>query len=89
MYCKAPSAGYNEIRAEQVLNYSIITFLFCSGVYFCLYGLLNSISFQSISRQLSVFSLSSSGLISLPCPFNFGMYLFMTVSFNSATIPSG
>ena len=40
------------------------SFLFCSCVYFCLYGPFNSISFHKFSRQLSVFSLCSSGLMS-------------------------
>ena len=40
------------------------SFLFCSCVYFCLYGPFNCISFHEFSRQLSVFSLCSSGLIS-------------------------
>ena len=38
--------------------------LFYSCVYFCRYGPLNRISFHKVSRQLSVFRLCSSGLIS-------------------------
>ena len=38
--------------------------LFCSRVYFCLYGPFNCISFNKFSRQLSVFSLCSCGLSS-------------------------
>ena len=41
-----------------------LCFSFCSCVYFCLYGPLNCISFHNFSRQLSVFSLCFSGLIS-------------------------
>ena len=40
-------------------------FLFCTCVYFCLYGPFNRISFHKFSRQLSAFSLCSSGLISV------------------------
>ena len=47
------------------------SFLFCSCVCFCLYGPFNCISFHKFSRQLSAFSLCSSGLISaLLGPFN-------------------
>ena len=38
------------------------SFLFCSCVYFCLCGPFHCISFQKLSRQLSTFSLYSSGL---------------------------
>ena len=40
------------------------SFLFCSCVYFCLYGSFNCISFHKFSRQLSAFSLYSSSPIS-------------------------
>ena len=40
------------------------SFLFCCCVCFCFSGPLNCISFHKFSRQLSVFSLCSSGLIS-------------------------
>ena len=43
------------------LNHS---FLFCSCVYFCLYGPFNCTSFHKLSRQLSAISLCSAGLIS-------------------------
>ena len=39
------------------------SFLFCSCVYFSLYGPFNCTSFHKFSRQLSAFSLCSSGLI--------------------------
>ena len=54
------------------------SFSFCSCVYFCLYGPFNSISFQKFSRQLSAFSLCSSGLISASLVLS-TMYLFMKV----------
>ena len=44
-------------------------FLFCSCVYFCLYGPLDCSSFQKCSRKLSVFSLCSHK--SLIGPFNY------------------
>ena len=40
------------------------SFLFCSGVYFCLYCAFNCISVHKSSQQLSAFSFCSSGLIS-------------------------
>ena len=40
------------------------SFLFCSCVCFCLYDPFNCISFHKFSRQLSAFSLCSSGFIS-------------------------
>ena len=40
------------------------SFLFCSCVCFCLYGTFNCVSFHKFSRQLSAFSLCSTGLIS-------------------------
>ena len=47
------------------------SFSFCSCVCFCLYGPLNCISFHKLSRQLSAFSLCSSGLFfCLIGPFN-------------------
>ena len=56
-----------------------INFLFCSCVYFCLYGPFNCISFCNFSRQLSTFSLCSSGLISASWVLS-TTYLFMKVS---------
>ena len=63
------------------------SFLFCSCVYFCLYGPFNCISFHKFSRQLSVFWPRSSGLISA-LPVLSTIYLFMKVSFSSNIIPS-
>ena len=40
------------------------TFSFCSCLYFCLSGPFKCISFHKFSRQLSAFSLCSSGLLS-------------------------
>ena len=62
--------------------------LFCSCVYFCLYGSFNCISFHKFSRQLSVFSLCSCGLSSALLVLS-TIYLFMKVSFSPDIIPSG
>ena len=62
--------------------------LFCSCVYFCLYSPLNSISFHKVSRQLSAFSLCSSGLISALLVLSTN-YLFMKVSFSPDIILCG
>ena len=56
-------------------------FLFCSCVCFCPYGPFNCISFHKFPRQLSVFSLCSSGLISALLVLS-TIYLFMKVSFS-------
>ena len=56
------------------------SFLFCSCVCFYLYGAFNCISFSKFSRQLSTYSLCSSGLISI-CftgPFNY-MYISLSL----------
>ena len=54
-------------------------FLFCSCVYFCLYCLFNCISVHTFSRQLSVFLLCSSGLISALLVLS-TIYLCMKIS---------
>ena len=64
------------------------SFLFCSCVYFCLYGPFNCISFHKFSRQLSAFSLCSCGLISA-LPVLTTVYLFMKVSFSPDVILCG
>ena len=64
------------------------SFLFCSFVYFCLYGPFNCISFHKFSQQLSAFSLSSSGLISALLVLS-TIYLFMKVSFSPDVILCG
>ena len=64
------------------------SFLFCSCVYFCLYDPFNCISFHKFSRQLSVFSLCSSGLIFALLVLS-TIYLFMKVSFSSDVILCG
>ena len=56
------------------------SFSFCSCVYFCLYGTFNCISLHRFSRQLSTFSLCSSGLISALLVLS-TIYLFRKVSF--------
>ena len=62
-------------------------FLFCSSVYFCLYGPFNCISFHKVSRQLFVFSLCSCGLSSALLILS-TIYLFMKVSCSPNIIPS-
>ena len=64
------------------------SFLFCSWVCFCLYGLFNYISVHKFSRQLSVFSLCSSGLISALLVLS-TIYLFMKVSLSPDIILCG
>ena len=64
------------------------SFSFCSCVYFCLYGPFNCISFFKFSKQLSVFSPCSSGLITTLFVLS-TIYLFMKVSFSPDMIPSG
>ena len=64
------------------------SFLFCSCVYFCLYGPFNCISFHRFSQQLSVFSLCSSGLISVILVLS-TICLCMKASFSPDIIPSG
>ena len=54
-------------------------FLICSCVYCCLYSHFNCISFHKFSRQLSAFSICSSGLISASLVLS-AIYLFMKVS---------
>ena len=53
-----------------------VPFLFRSCVCFCLHGPFNCISFHKFSRQLSAFSLCSSGLISALLVLS-TIYLFM------------
>ena len=63
------------------------SFLLCSCVYFCLYGPFNCISFHK-SRQLSAFSLCSSGFISALLVLS-TIYLFRKVSFSTDIILCG
>ena len=55
--------------------------LFCSCIYFCLYGLFNCVPFHKFFRRLSAFSLCSSGFISALLVLS-TIYLFMKVSFS-------
>ena len=64
------------------------SFLFCSCVYFCLYGPFNFISFHEFFRQLSFFSLCSYGLIFALLVLS-TTYLFMKVSFSPDIIICG
>ena len=47
------------------------SFLYCSCVCFCLFGLFNCISFHKFSQQLSVFSLFFRSYLYLIGPFNY------------------
>ena len=60
--------------------------LFCSCVYFCLYGPFHYIPFHKLSLKLSVFSLCSSVLISAILILS-TIYLFMKVSFSAVECP--
>ena len=62
--------------------------LFCSYGCFCLCGSFNSISLHKFSRQFSVFSLCSPGLISALLVLS-TIYFFIKVSFSPDIIPSG
>ena len=62
--------------------------VFCSCVYFCLHGPFNCISFHKLSRQLSAFSLYSSGLISALLVLS-TVYLFMKIFLSSDIILCG
>ena len=64
------------------------SFSLCSRVCFCLYGPFNCISFHKFSRQLSSFSLCSSGLISVLLVLS-TVYLFMEVSLSPDLILCG
>ena len=63
-------------------------FLFCSCVYFCLYGPFNCISFHKFSQRLSAFSLCFSGLISALLVLS-TTYLFVKVSLSPDIIICG
>ena len=85
----APHCGATTIittTATTITYY--FSFLFCSFVSFCLYDPFNCISFHQFSRQLSVFWLCSSGLMSALLVLS-TVYLFMKVSFSPDIIPSG
>ena len=58
----SPSRGGDVVVNVKDINQpSLLTpFLFCSCVYFCLYGPFNCISFHKFSRELSGFYLCSS-----------------------------
>ena len=63
-------------------------FIFCSCVYFCLYGPFNCISIHTFSLQLSVLSLCSSGFISVLLVIS-TICIFMNVSFSPDIIHNG
>ena len=62
--------------------------LICSCIYFCPYGPFNCISFHKFPRELSAFSLCSSGLISALSVLS-ATYLFMKVSLSPDIIFCG
>ena len=64
------------------------SFLFCSCVYFCLYGPFTCISFHQFSRQLSAFSLCSSANTSALLVLS-TIYLLIEVSFSPDIISFG
>ena len=64
------------------------SFLFCSCDCFCFYGPFNCISFHKFSRQVSAFSLCSSGLISALLVLS-TIYLFMKISLSPDVILCG
>ena len=81
----ASSVGLCQRRKRSELTHS---FLLCSCVYFCLCGPFNRISFHKFSRQLSHFSLCSSGLNSASSVLS-TICLFMKVPLSPDVIPSG
>ena len=85
----SPSRGGEVTVCVKDINQPSLPtpFSFCSCVNFCLYGPLNCISFYEFSRQLSVFSLYSSGLVSALVVLS-TVCLFMKVSFSPDIIPS-
>ena len=70
-------------RGGDVAVYSVLV-----SVFFCLYDPFNCISFHKFSRQLSVSSLCSSGLISALLVLS-TIFLFTKVSFSPDIIPCG
>ena len=77
--------GLCQRHKPTMLAYS---FLFCSCVYFCLYGSFNCFSFHKFSQQLSAFSRCSSGLNSALLVLS-ATYLFMRVSLSPDIILCG
>ena len=93
-----PSLGLSAFDAEYIVVNDDGLFLacdkkkFCSCIYVCpygpFYGPFNCISFHKFSRQLSVLSFCSSGLISALLVLS-TVYLFMKVSLSPDIIHSG
>ena len=79
--------GCHGLCFWQKLTELAHSFLFCPCVSFCLHGPFNHISFHKFSRQLSVFSLCSSSLISVLLVLS-TICLFMKFSFSPDIIPS-
>ena len=102
-YCAWCTADLSLVKSPQahrhvvgMLPFTSLTYtnrarpllLFCSCVCFRLHSPFNCISFHKLSRQLSAFSLYSTGLISAFLVLS-TLYLFMKVSFSPDIIPSG
>ena len=84
-----PRGGDVAVYVFDVNQPSLPTpFLFCFCVYFCPYGPFNCISFHKLSRQVSAFSLYSSGLISAFLVLS-TTYHFVKVSFSPDVILCG
>ena len=89
---KSPRAHLHVVGMLRFMSHinqpSLPTLLSCSCVYFSLYGPFACISFRKLSRQLSAFSLCSSGLISASLVLS-TIYLFMKLSFSPGIILTG
>ena len=85
----SPRAPLHVLGMLRLMPTELVhSFLFRSYVSFCLYGPFNCISFLTLSRKLSAFSLCSSGLISaLLIPST--IYLFMKISLSPYTVLCG
>ena len=78
-----------NVTRERCMLLLAHSFLFCSCVCFCHYGPFNCISFHNFSRQLSVFSLCSSGFISALLVLSTTYLSFMKVSLGPDIILCG
>ena len=78
-------AGSPSRDGDDKLTELAHSFLFCSCVFFCLYSPFNCISFHKSFRQLSAFSLCSSGLNSALLVL-LTTYLFMKVSLSPVAL---
>ena len=83
----SPSRG-GDVMVYVLYQTSLPTLLFCSSVCFHLYSPFTCILLHKFSRQLSTFSLSSSGLVSALLVLS-TIYLFMKVSLSPDLILCG